>query len=463
MDQISETSETNEKKNNLKFIYQNEITPVPQIKLNYLREQVKLLRAMPQPEQRSEAWYKMREGRITASDVGTILGYCDYADRDSVLLKKVDTNAKFMKSAAMEHGIKHERNAIQIYERRNNKPLIDFGLLPHETISILACSPDSISEDGEMVEIKCPSSRQITGIPPKYYWAQCQIQLECCGLDRCDFLECSIKEIDEEDYMTSNFDGDFTLYNNGNEKGLVAEFFHLDDKSFTYEHSPLCLYGEELENWKNEIQKKYENNPKYYFSSYSHWYLDCVSCIPIYRNQEWFNSILPELENFWQDVIKYRREGLEVLKADIKANKEKKKQEKEAEKLRIKEEKELNQIETKPKKGNSMFSSKKTQDRDIQQYLYNVEKKPKKEYKRKDVYEEKLDDLPNTNKPLFSSNVNVDIDISNNNITDIGNLDLNLKLDSDIKVEEEQNIVEDKKKRTVKKKEKDSICLFSMK
>ncbi len=153
MDQISETSETNEKKNNLKFIYQNEITPVPQIKLNYLREQVKLLRAMPQPEQRSEAWYKMREGRITASDVGTILGYCDYADRDSVLLKKVDTNAKFMKSAAMEHGIKHERNAIQIYERRNNKPLIDFGLLPHETISILACSPDSISEDGEMVKL----------------------------------------------------------------------------------------------------------------------------------------------------------------------------------------------------------------------------------------------------------------------------------------------------------------------
>ncbi len=427
----------------LRFYFDNELPKQPISKLNYLKNQVEYLRGLPQPEQRSEAWYKMREGRITASDVGTILGYCDYADRESVLLKKVDTNAKFMKSAAMEHGIKHERNAIQIYERRNNKPLIDFGLLPHETISILACSPDSISEDGVMVEIKCPSSRQITGIPPKYYWAQCQIQLECCGLDRCDFLECSIKEIDEDEYMNSNFNGDFTLYKNGNEKGIVAEFFDLTEKTYMYEHSPLCLYGEELENWKNMIQQKYANNTKYYFASYSCWYLDCVSCIPIYRNSEWFFSILPQLEEFWNDVLKYRNLGVDILKEDIKAIKDKRKQERELEKLKAKEAKEA------LIQNNSGFSNKKTStpkkstDRDIQQYLYNVEKKPKKEYVPRSMYDEKIEDLPSGS--LFSNNIN--------NIIEEKKEDLNEKFT-------DNQVVEEKKTRKLKKKE--TLSLFDI-
>jgi putative phage-type endonuclease len=431
-----ENTEVIETKPQLKFYFDHELVKQPVSKLKYLRDQVAYLRSLPQPEQRSEAWYKMREGRITASDVGTILGYCDYADRESVLLKKVDTNAKFMKSAAMEHGIKHERNAIQIYEKRNNQPLIDFGLLPHETISILACSPDSISEDGVMVEIKCPSSRQITGIPPKYYWAQCQIQLECCGLDRCDFLECSIKEIDEEEYMTSNLNGDFTLFNNGNEKGLVAEFFDLTEKSFMYEHSPLCLYGEELENWKTMIQQKHANNPKYYFASFSYWYLECVSCIPIYRNSEWFFSILPQLEEFWSDVVKYRQAGIEILKEDIKAIKEKRKQERELEKLKAKEAKES--LMTQPSKKTTTY--KKQNDRDIQQYLYAVEKKPKKEYVAKSMYDDKIEDLPQGF--LFS----------NNNEEEAQSL-------KESKTFGDNQVVEEKKTRKLKKKE--TISLFS--
>ncbi len=432
-----ENQEENNNKPQLRFYYDHELPKQPLSKLNYLKEQVNYLRSLPQPEQRSEAWYKMREGRITASDVGTILGYCDYSDRESVLTKKVDTNAKFMKSAAMEHGIKHERNAIMIYERRNNKPLIDFGLLPHETISILACSPDSISEDGVMVEIKCPSSRQITGIPPKYYWAQCQIQLECCGLDRCDFLECSIKEIDEDEYMNSHFNGDYTLYKNGNEKGIVAEFFDLTDKVYMYEHSPLCLYGEELENWKTMIQQKHANNPRYYFASFSCWYLNCVSCIPIYRNSEWFFSILPQLEEFWNDVLKYRQAGLEKLKEDIKAIKDKRKQDRENEKLKAKEAKDA--FAATQSTSKKPTSSKKVVDRDIQQYLYAIEKKPKKEYKPKNsMYDDKIEDLPSGY--LFS-------DTSKEEVKE--------------EVKFENNIVsEEKKPRKLKKKE--SLSLFDL-
>ena len=43
-----------------------------------------------------------------------------------------------------------------------------------------------------MLEIKCPKSRNITGIIPPIFFAQVQGQLEVCDLEYCDFLECQI-------------------------------------------------------------------------------------------------------------------------------------------------------------------------------------------------------------------------------------------------------------------------------
>ena len=47
-----------------------------------------------------------------------------------------------------------------------------------ESIEYLAASPDGITPDGVMLEIKCPLSREIKGIPPIYYWQQMQQQLD---------------------------------------------------------------------------------------------------------------------------------------------------------------------------------------------------------------------------------------------------------------------------------------------
>ena len=70
--------------------------------------------------------------------------------------------------------------------------------------------------------------------------------------------------------------------------------------------------------------KKYENQD-IMFSSYCYWYLQEVSCVPIYRNQEWFNNAKIELELFWNKVLKYRELGLEKLKEDIQKEKDDKK------------------------------------------------------------------------------------------------------------------------------------------
>jgi hypothetical protein len=114
-------------------------------------------------------------------------------------------------------GNKYESVAVLIYEYRNNVKVLEFGCLKHPFINFLGASPDGITEDGIMLEIKCPSTREITGIPPPYYWCQVQGQLEVCELDRCDFLECKIKEYDgEEEYLNDNYDGgDLSFINQG--------------------------------------------------------------------------------------------------------------------------------------------------------------------------------------------------------------------------------------------------------
>ena len=60
-----------------------------------------------------------------------------------------------------------------------------------------------------MLEIKNPTSREITGIPKEDYWIQMQLQMETCNLNECDFLETVFKEYEtEEEFMA---DGTFRI------------------------------------------------------------------------------------------------------------------------------------------------------------------------------------------------------------------------------------------------------------
>ena len=309
----------------LTFNYHKDLPIGTLLKQKYLQEQVKVLKNIFQPEQKSKEWYEMRNNMLTASDWGTILGENHYSNSNSVLKKKCGDDT-FITNAAMQWGNKYESVAVLIYEHRNNVKILEFGCLQHPFIPFLGASPDGITEDGIMLEIKCPTSRKITGIPPSYYWCQVQGQLEVCELDRCDFLECSIKEyIDEKTYLEDNYEQNYYLNNFGNEKGLVAEFYKKSTKTLFYEYSPVCLMNNELEYWKNNIINKYDNNDDIIFSCFSYWYLEEVSCVPIYRNQEWFNKSKIELELFWNKVLKYSELGLDKLIYDIKQEKEEKK------------------------------------------------------------------------------------------------------------------------------------------
>lgn len=295
------------------FHYHKDQQPVNDLKLEYLRNQVIKLKNTFQPIQKSKEWYEMRNGLLTASDWGYILN-----GQNNVLLKKCGDDS-FVGGDAIDWGNKYEQVANMIYEHRNNVEVLEFGCLKHPYIDFLGASPDGITHDGVMVEIKCPYTRKITGIPKHEYWCQVQGQLEVCDLDRCDFIECCLKEYENEiEYLNDNFENDYSLnMHDGNEKGVIAEFYRKSDKTYFNKYSNIGIIGEKLDEWKKNIIKDNTDN-NIIFYKFHYWKLVEVSCIPIYRNHEWFYNSKELLENYWKKILKYRELGLLQLKEDIK-------------------------------------------------------------------------------------------------------------------------------------------------
>jgi putative phage-type endonuclease len=258
------------------------------------------------PAQRSPEWYIFRENMITASDWGKVMGYIG---TDVELLRNKLGVTQFKGNAATQFGTKYEPVATSIYERRMDKKIIDFGCLrhPNPDLFFLGASPDGISEDGVMLEIKCPTSREILPIPTTYYWAQMQGQMEICDLERCDFLECKIEEYaDEESYLEDmSQDG-------SRESGVVASF-KKKDGTFLHEYSPFFLKGEPLQEWiinhirEKTLLPKFADRLEYLGASY--WYIKFYQCVPVFRDREWFAEAKVKLAEFYEKWQYYKSLG----------------------------------------------------------------------------------------------------------------------------------------------------------
>jgi len=362
----------------LQFVYDRDLPPTEPYRLQYLLDQVQRLSEIPQEVQKSEEWLRKRNSMITASDIGSVLGNSPYKDREEVLMSKVEPVFKKFGGKAIDHGVKYEPVANMIYEKRNQCHVLEFGCIRHHTFDFVGASPDGICrETGVMIEIKVPSSREITGVVPPYYYAQIQFQLHTCLLDRCDFLECNIVEYSEREYIEDNDNGNYGYHENGNEKGVVAVFIHRQDSTKFFEYSPLGIHGEEYEEWKRNIIQKYENHPYYYFYKFTPWYLEQVSCVPVYSNHEWFYSVIPSVRAFWDDVIKYRELGAEECRKYIKECRLRRKEEKELKK-RMDEEENISKKTTKSK-------TTKANDKKISEYMISLRDDDDNEINRESV------------------------------------------------------------------------------
>ena len=135
--------------------------------------QVVKLYNLPQYEQRSPEWFAARKDRLTSSDLDTVLGSNKYQKPIDVLFKKCGMAMPFNGNKFTRHGQKYEDEAIDHYCKMFDKETLSFGLLPHPSIEFLGGSPDDITTDGIVIEVKCPLARKIvTGEIPEHYISQ---------------------------------------------------------------------------------------------------------------------------------------------------------------------------------------------------------------------------------------------------------------------------------------------------
>jgi putative phage-type endonuclease len=301
-----------------------------ELDIKNLLQQIKHLDNIPKHEQRSPEWYQFRRENITASSIGNINGLKGNSCYYQEIKKKCDTNTKNLSGAAILHGIKYEQVATSTYERRNKVKVLEYGCLPHKYIDHLAASPDGICDyslqnpnyTARMLEIKCPYSRQITGIIPDAYYHQMQVQLEVCDLDYCDFLECKIVDFLSFEEMKEHIK---IICNHSfipDEYGAVIEYSFSNEREKTnYEYSEIGLPEQELEDWiTDKIQELDEEDPNYILHKISYWVMEYSNVVLVKRDRVFFEDIIPKIKSFWSDV-EYFREHKQELDKYLKSSK----------------------------------------------------------------------------------------------------------------------------------------------
>lgn len=279
---------------------------------------LKWLNGLPQPEQRTPEWYSYRHTVITASSMSQIFeGKSKYKN---ILKEKVlpEKERQFSSTPALSHGVRNEPVAQSIYELLTETKISEYGCIKHPSIPYIGASPDGIVTSskckkklGHMLEIKCLYSRKLTGIPLYKYWVQCQIQLEVCKLEYCDFFEIKLNEnLSEEEFYSKIRDKTHKQF-----YGIVIEYaVHNRETNKTknnWIYSPINLTEQEFITWSSNNLKQFSENDEntWYVRSY-YWELLKYSNRLIKRNREWFKYIRPKIDSFWTEV-EDKREILE--------------------------------------------------------------------------------------------------------------------------------------------------------
>lgn len=257
-------------------------------------------------DQRSEQWYAIRHSLLTASSIYKVLG--SDAKRNELICTKcgpIVLHASTHTEGPMHWGVKYEPVSIAYYCYINQTKIQEYGCIVHPSYPFIGASPDGINvlesspHYGRMLEIKNPYSREITGNPKEEYWIQCQVQMEVCDLDACDFLETSFKEYANVDEF--NADGTFQLTTDGKFKGIILHFEV--NNEFHYEYAPFHCSQEEYNDWEETVMIQYPNYIKTIY-----WKLEDEHCTIIPRHKAWFQWFLPSIIEL-HDIITIEKQS----------------------------------------------------------------------------------------------------------------------------------------------------------
>jgi putative phage-type endonuclease len=288
------------------------------------RKQLATLMAMPQVAQRSEAWYEMRRGRLTASAIDQALDRGKYGSKADLLKSKAfpEYNKPFnsMGSPPLRHGIILEDMSARCYSQRlDNISIHDFGMIPHHTMSCFGASPDGINELGIMVEIKTPYRRRVDGTILEGYMLQMQGQMDTCMLPECDFVDACIKmDYRGVDSYVRDTDPSATV-----DHGIIVEY--MVDGANTFDYSPAYMTPQECIAW-GETQAKFRNTTLPLLP----WKLLKILITRVKLDHVLWKDVSEKIERFWEEVLALRASGFESLGGADKSKVKKDTKQKEA-------------------------------------------------------------------------------------------------------------------------------------
>jgi putative phage-type endonuclease len=243
----------------------------------------RVLRLYGQNDQRSDQWHAKRGELITASEVYKVFGSEDA--RRELLLKKLEPPAtadtwKHNPIPALVWGTRFEPIAKKLYEEETNCTILEVSCAQHPRIPFLGASPDGLivprGDDpkryGRLVEFKCPMSRaEKPEIPPAYVH-QMQMQMECTGIDECEYVEFRFKQVTYNEWAKSD-----------KRKGAFGVY---DDGRVVYE----------VETHTEDMQVVY-------------WVLQSMKKDFVAKDPNWLSDHLGQLQSFWDEVCTHRANG----------------------------------------------------------------------------------------------------------------------------------------------------------
>ena len=281
-----------------------------------IQYKIQELKMQIQPAQRTTEWYQMRHNCITASNIYKALG--SPAQVNQLIYEKCQplniSNAVSVPNtmSATHWGVKYENVTAMIYEAMypGNHVDADFGCIRHPQYPFIGASPDGIvvsgSRIGHMLEIKNTVSREISDVPILYHWVQCQVQMETCGLDFCDYIQTHIEEVEYDTFYEDNV---------AEYKGVILYLISRREgaANYKYIYMPFLDFPEInpvlVQSWISVQMEKY--GEEYLLFETLYWVLKEVSCVIIPRNRDWFQAALPQFTQVWDTIVHERIHGYE--------------------------------------------------------------------------------------------------------------------------------------------------------
>ncbi len=257
--------------------------------------------------QRTADWYKQGQLVLTASQFGTL--FKSPRTRAQLVMEKAkppECTEHSQRLACYSHsmrpfdwGIRFEPVIKMLYQTLTNSVVSDLGRLVHNDQNHLAASPDGLVTEGvrkgRLVEFKAPISRPITTEIPEDYYMQMQIQMEVADAPLCDYFEVQFASMVGEKPFVEPTDPSLR-------RGVIFLVVNKETEiPIRYEYQPL-----DQPDWQPTLAETEiiaETIP---------WVCVKTHLKTVERSLQWFQSVQPAIQSFWQDVEK-AKQGLFVV------------------------------------------------------------------------------------------------------------------------------------------------------